>query len=157
MVDALSVEQQGEEAMVFVEGLLRELGLDATVHARVVDSTTAEVAVEGEGLGVLIGPGGTTLGALQEVTRTFVQRRTGGQSERIVVDVAGYRAKRAAALQRFTRDIAQKVAASGSEQALEPMSAADRKVVHDTVNEIAGVATRSEGEEPQRYIVIYPT
>jgi len=93
---------------------------------------------------------------VQELARTVVQRRTGGRSERILVDVAGYRAKRAAALQRFTRQVAEEVVASLSERALEPMSASDRKVVHDTVNEIEGVVTRSVGEEPRRYIVVAP-
>ncbi len=112
------------------------------------------MVVEGQELGVLVGPGGATLAALQELARTFVQKRTGGQSSRIIVDVAGYRAKRTAALQRFAQQIAEEVIASGSDRALEPMSAADRKVVHDTINEIDGLSTRSEGEEPRRYIVI---
>lgn len=154
MGETLSLEEQGETARAFVEGLVRELGLDAAVSSRVVDDETAEVAVQGEGLGLLVGPGGATLQALQELTRTYVQRRTGGHSERIVVDVAGYRARRVEALQRFTRQIVDEVLASGHERALEPMGAADRKVVHDTVNAIEGVETRSEGEDPQRHIVI---
>jgi spoIIIJ-associated protein len=154
--EALSLEEQGESAREFVAGLIQELGLPATVSARVIDEETAEVSVEGKELGVLIGPGGATLGALQELARTFVQKRTGGQSSRILVDVAGYRAKRAAALQRFAKRISEEVSASGVEQALEPMSAADRKVVHDTVNELEGLVTRSEGEEPRRFIVISP-
>ena len=100
------------------------------------------------------GRAGATLAALQELARTFVQKRTGGQSSRIIVDVAGYRAKRTAALQRFATQIAEEVTASGTERALEPMLAADRKVVHDTINEIDGLSTRSEGEEPRRYVVI---
>lgn len=154
--DTLSLEEQGESAREFVEGLVRELGLDAAVSSRVVDEETAEVAVDGESLGLLVGPGGATLQALQEITRTYVQRRTGGHSDRIMVDVAGYRARRAEALQRFTRQIVEEVLASRQERALEPMAASDRKVVHDTVNAIEGVATRSEGEDPRRYIVISP-
>ncbi|HML00021.1 MAG TPA: RNA-binding cell elongation regulator Jag/EloR [Acidimicrobiales bacterium] len=153
---SLSLEEQAESARDFVAGLLRELGLEAEVNVRTLDDSTAEVSVQGDGLGVLVGPGGATLAALQEVTRTVVQKHTGGHSERILVDVAGYRAKRAEALQRFTRQVAAEVSASGTEQALEPMSAADRKVVHDTVNEMAGVQTRSEGEDPRRFIVISP-
>lgn len=150
----MSLEEQGQAAQTFVEGLLREMGMDAAVSLRMVDDTTAEVAVEGEGLGVLVGPRGATLGALQELTRTVVQKHTGGHSERILVDVAGYRARRAEALQRFTQQVADEVISSGTERALEPMSAADRKVVHDAANEIDGVVTRSEGEEPRRYIVL---
>lgn len=153
----LSLQEQGESARAFMAGLIDEMGLDAAVSVRLVDESTAEVAVDGSGLGILIGPGGATLAALQELTRTVVQKQTGGHSERILVDVAGYRAKRAEALQRFTKQIADEVLESGAERSLEPMSAADRKVVHDTVNELAGLETRSEGEDPRRYIVISPT
>ena len=155
--ETLSLEEQGEAAREFIAGLVGELGLSAAVSVRKVDEDTAEVAVDGPELGILIGPGGATLGALQELARTFVQKRTGGHSERILVDVAGYRARRAEALQRFTTQIADEVLESGAARALEPMSAADRKVVHDTVNEIDGVETRSEGEDPRRYIVISPS
>ncbi len=154
--ETLTLEEQGESAREFVAGLIDEIGLSAEVSTRIVDDETAEVVVEGQELGVLVGPGGATLAALQELARTFVQKRTGGQSSRIVVDVAGYRAKRTAALQRFATQIAEEVTESGTERALEPMSAADRKVVHDTINDIDGLATRSEGEEPRRYIVISP-
>lgn len=152
--ETLTLEEQGESAREFVAGLIDELGLRAEVSARLVDDETAEVVVEGQELGVLVGPGGATLAALQELARTYVQKRTGGQSSRIVVDVAGYRAKRTVALQKFARQIAEEVSTAGAERALEPMTASDRKVVHDTINEIEGLATRSEGEEPRRYIVI---
>ena len=153
---SLSLEEQGRAAREFVVGLLREMGMEAEVTVRTLDESTAEVSVQGDGLGILVGPGGATLAALQEVTRTVLQKHTGGHSDRILVDVAGYRAKRAEALQRFTRQVAEEVLASGSERALEPMSASDRKVVHDTVNDLVGVQTRSEGEDPRRFIVISP-
>ena len=76
--------------------------------------------------------------------------------DRILVDVAGYRAKRAEALGRFTTKVVEEVVASGREKALEAMSPADRKVVHDTVNELGGAVTRSEGVEPRRFVVISP-
>ncbi|HEY7948468.1 MAG TPA: RNA-binding cell elongation regulator Jag/EloR [Acidimicrobiales bacterium] len=154
--EVLTLQEQGESAREFIEGLIEELGLDATVSLREVDPETIEVVVEGQELGILVGRGGATLGAIQELARTVVQSRTAGPTERILVDVAGYRAKRAEALQRFTRQVAEEVMASGSEQALEPMLAPDRKVVHDTVSDIDGVATRSEGEEPRRYVVLSP-
>lgn len=155
--EVLSLQEQSDAAREFVEGLVAELGLIASVTAELVDDETARIAVDGEGLGPLVGPGGATLAALQEVTRTYVQRQTGGQSDRILVDVAGYRAKRIVALQRFTRQVAEEVLSTGTERALEPMSPPDRKVVHDTVNDIAGVTTRSEGEDPRRHIIITPT
>jgi spoIIIJ-associated protein len=154
--EQLSLEEQGESAREFVEGLVQMLGLAGTVTTNVVDTGTIQVSVDGPELGILIGPGGGTLAAVQDLARTVVQRRTSGRSERILVDVAGYRAKRAAALQRFTRQVVEEVLSSSTERALEPMSAADRKVVHDTVNEVKGVVTRSVGEEPRRYIVVAP-
>jgi spoIIIJ-associated protein len=154
--EVLSLEEQGESAREFIEGLVEEIGLEAAVSLRVIDSETVEVVVDGNELGILVGRGGATLGALQELARTVVQSRTAGPTERILVDVAGYRAKRAEALQRFTRQVAEEVLSSGSEQALEPMLAPDRKVVHDTVADIDGVETRSEGEEPRRYVVVSP-
>ncbi len=153
----MTVLEQGEAAKAFVQGLVERMGVPAQVAVHQVDDETVTVMVDGEHVGPLIGHGGATLAALQELTRTYVQKLTGGQSERVVVDVAGYRERRTAALQRFTRQVAEQVKASGQAQALEPMGAADRKVVHDTVNEIAGVTTRSEGEDPRRYIVIQPT
>ncbi len=154
--EVLSLQEQGESAREFIEGLIEELGLEASVSVREVDSETIEVVVDGAELGLLVGRGGATLGALQELARTVVQSRTAGPTERILVDVAGYRAKRAEALQRFTKQVAEEVVASGSEQAMEPMLAPDRKVVHDTVGDIDGVQTRSEGEEPRRYVVLSP-
>jgi spoIIIJ-associated protein len=154
--EVLSLEEQGESARGFIEGLIEEIGLEAAVSLRVIDTETVEVVVEGQELGVLVGRGGATLGALQELARTVVQSRTAGPTERILVDVAGYRAKRAEALQRFTTQVAEQVVASGTEQAMEPMLAPDRKIVHDTVAEIEGVETRSEGEEPRRFVVLSP-
>jgi spoIIIJ-associated protein len=154
--EVLTLEEQGESAREFIEGLIDEIGLEASVTVRVIDSETVEVVVDGQELGILVGRGGATLGALQELARTVVQSRTAGPTERILVDVAGYRAKRSEALQRFTRQVADEVLASGTEQALEPMLAPDRKVVHDTVSDIEGVETRSEGEEPRRYVVVSP-
>lgn len=155
-VGEMTLQEQGDAARIFVEGLVDRLGLRASVAIRTTAEDTVSVDVDGEGLGTLVGPGGTTLAALQELTRTYVQKITGGQSDRILVDVAGYRAKRVEALQRFTQGVADEVLASGTAKALEPMSAADRKVVHDTVNAIDGVVTRSEGEDPRRYIVLAP-
>jgi spoIIIJ-associated protein len=152
----VSLAEQGEVAREFLDGLLAEFGATGTVSVHELDEETVEVAVEGEDLGLLIGPKGSTLSALQEVTRTVVQRQTGGRNGRLLVDVAAYRQKRKAALERFTKQVAEEVKDSGVRRVLEPMSAADRKVVHDTVNDIDGVATTSEGEEPRRRVVIQP-
>lgn len=155
-VDEPSLEEQGETARAFVEGLVQAFDLEAQVATRALDEDTIEVAVTGEGLGVLIGPKAETLGAVQELARTVVQRQVSGRSGRIVVDVAAYRQKRREALERFTRGVADDVKSSGVARVLEAMPPADRKVVHDTVNEIPGVSTSSEGEEPRRRVVITP-
>jgi spoIIIJ-associated protein len=151
-----SVQEQAAAAEEFLSGLVEAFGLTADVSSEEVDEAV-EVRIDGEDLGLLIGPKGRTLWALQELTKTVVQRQQGGGlSTRIRVDVAGYRERRKAALERFTQDAAAAVLDSGQARALEPMGAADRKVVHDTVNDIDGVVTRSEGEDPRRRVVIAP-
>jgi spoIIIJ-associated protein len=154
MEESLTLEQQGQAAADFVSGLVREFGLNADVGFVEIDEETVQIAAAGEDLGLLVGPRGATLSAVQDLTRTFVQRQSENRTDRILVDVGGYREKRVAALRRFTQGIVAEVKESGEERVLEPMSPADRKVVHDTVNEIDGVETRSEGTEPSRYVVI---
>jgi spoIIIJ-associated protein len=148
----------GEVGEEFLRGLISAFGVDGTVTRNALDDgDTIELAVEGTDVGMLIGPRGLTLSALQELTRTVAQRKVTEGQPRIVVDVAGYRKDRREALERFTRDVAAQVVASGVVRVLEPMPPADRKVVHDTVNTIDGVVTSSEGEEPRRRVVIQPT
>jgi spoIIIJ-associated protein len=156
MAEGMTLEEQGEVGRAFLAGLLSEYGVSASVETRLLDDETVEIAAMGEDLGLLVGPRGSTLSALQDLTRAVVQRQCPSRTDRILVDVAGYREKRSAALKRFSTQIAEEVIATGQEKALEAMSPADRKAVHDAVNEIEGVATRSEGEDPNRYIVIAP-
>ena len=153
--DDVPVTEQAEMARAFVAGLVEAFGASATVTAAVEDDTI-EVAVTGEDLGLLIGPKGQTLQAVQELAKTVVQRHVPGRVARLHVDVAGYREKRREALARFTHQVAEQVVATGERRALEPMNPADRKVVHDTANTIDGVTTTSEGEEPRRRVVILP-
>ena len=152
----LDLGQQAEVAEAFVRGLLERFSLPAETTTVTVDEETFEVQVSGPELGLLIGPKGQTLQAVQELTRTAVQRKASNRTGRILVDVAGYRVKRREALERFTRQVADDVRASGVQRVLEPMNPADRKVVHDTANTIEGVRTISEGEEPHRRVVILP-
>lgn len=157
MDNDVSLKQQAEAAATFLAGLVDAAGATSgKVEIHEIDENTVEVAVVGDQLGLLIGPNGATLAAVQDLTRTAVQRSTGSRNGRIMVDVGGYREKRRAALERFTRQIAAQVVESGQRKILEPMQAADRKVVHDTANTIEGVATVSEGEEPRRRVVIEP-
>ncbi|MGH8980200.1 MAG: RNA-binding cell elongation regulator Jag/EloR [Acidimicrobiales bacterium] len=156
VADDITLEQQGAVAKEFLEGLIGRYGLEASIDVRELDEETIELSAKGDGLGVLVGPKGATLSAIQDVTRTVVQRHFPNKTDRIIVDVAGYRERRAAALRRFSSEVAAEVIESGTERALEPMSPADRKVVHDAVAEIEGVSSSSEGEEPRRYVVVSP-
>jgi spoIIIJ-associated protein len=149
---------QGEVVQGFISDLLDAFGLDGSVTISTApDDGAIEVAVAGDDLGLLIGPKGNTLQAIQELSRSVLQRQRQADSHaRVRVDVGGYRERRKAALERFVQDVAQQVKESGEQKALEPMSPPDRKVVHDTVNEIEGVTTISEGEDSRRRVVILP-
>jgi len=157
MAEGVTLEEQAAVAKEFLEGLVTTMGLEAEVEVRVIDEETVELSVDGgEGLGVLVGPRGTTLAAVQDVTRTVVQGKYPTKTDRILVDIARYRERRAEALTRFTKKLSAEVIEAGEERALEPMSPADRKVVHDAANDIEGISTRSEGEEPSRFVVLIP-
>ena len=141
----------------FLSGLVDSFGLEGTIEVESIDEETNEIKVQGADLGLLVGPKGNTLAAIQELSRTVVHRRVPGRAEgRLRLDVGGYRQRRREALERFTQAIADEVRSSGVQKALEPMSPADRKVVHDTVNEMDGVSTISEGEDSRRRVVIIP-
>jgi spoIIIJ-associated protein len=150
----VSLEEQAEMAEAFTRGFIERFGLPATVSARSEGDDDVYVDVTGDDLGILIGPKAATVDAVQELVRTAVQRRIGGHGARIHVDVGGYRARRQEALAEFARQAAQRALESGRDQVFEPMSPVDRKIVHDIVNEIDGVSTISEGEEPRRRVVI---
>jgi spoIIIJ-associated protein len=157
MTTEVSQEEQGEIVQDFLDGLVEAFDLDGDVRTETVDDEMIEVQVVGDDLGLLIGPKGLTLAAVQELARTVVQRRAEGNPRgRFRVDVGGYRQRRREALERFALSVADEVKESGAQKALEPMNAADRKVVHDAINEIEGVATTSEGEDPRRRVVILP-
>jgi len=156
MAEGMTLEEQGAIGKTFLEGLVAAFGLTATIEVRLLDEETVELAVDGDDLGILVGPRGTTLAALQEVTRTAVQSKCPSRTDRILVDVARYRERRAKALTEFTQTLAAEVVESGEERQMEPMSPADRKVIHDAATEIEGVVTRSEGEDPDRFVVISP-
>jgi spoIIIJ-associated protein len=151
------LEEQGEVAAEFLEGLLSRMGLRAGVDLEIKDGTMyAEIAGEGpddEDMGLLIGRHGLTLEALQELTRLVVGRRTDSRC-RVVVDVQGYRQRRRDRLVARAREAARRVARTGREVELEPMNAYERKVVHDAVAEVSGVTSSSRGEEPERRVVI---
>jgi spoIIIJ-associated protein len=150
------LDEQGRVAKEFLSRLTEEFGISASVKVVRPDEETVDLELEGSDLGLLIGPKGATLLAIQDLTRTAVVHRTGAGNGRIHVDVGGYRRKRTEALVRFAQQVAASVQQSGTRSVLEPMSAADRKVVHDAINGIEGVSTLSEGEEPRRRVVVVP-
>ena len=136
MAEGISLAEQGSIAKEFLVGLLASMDIKAEVSVKELDEETVEVSVTANPpteLGVLVGPRGTTLQALQEVTRTVVQSKSPSRTDRILVDVAQYRERRVAALGRFAQQVAVEVVDTGEERALEPMSAADRKAVHDAL------------------------
>jgi spoIIIJ-associated protein len=151
----MEIAEQVQVAKSFTEGLMERFGVTAAVTAESQDDYVV-VNVEGPDLGLLIGRDGATMQAMRELVKTALQRHTEGQSARVRLDVGGYDQRRRAALEEFARGLAARAAETGKDQALEPMSASDRKVVHDAVNEIEGVTTISEGEEPRRRVVIRP-
>ena len=145
----------GAAAADFLNGLVSAFGTTGQVSVN-REGEEIEVRVDGTELGLLVGPGGGTLLAIQDLTRVASQRRLGDQDTRLRVDIAGYRERRRAALGRFAEKVAEEVKATGSARRLEPMNSADRKIVHDTLIEFEGVTTRSEGEDPKRRVVVEP-
>ena len=146
-----------EAGTSFLQGLLVAFGVSATVTTGEQGPYT-EFRVEGDpaGLGVLIGQKAQTLQAVQELLRTVIYHRVGESSVRVLLDVAGYRERRRVALEAFTRKVAAEVAELGERRVLEPMSAMDRKVVHDTAGTLPGIVSQSEGEDPYRRVVLAP-
>lgn len=136
----------------FVSGLLAAMGLAAEVVTSVEDER-ALIDVTGDDLGVLIGRRGQTLDALQEVTRTAVQRRLRARV-RLLVDIEGYRARRRASLAEYAQAMARRALERGTEIELEAMNAYERKVVHDAIAGVTGASSYSEGEEPNRRVIV---
>lgn len=143
------------EAEKFLLGLAGALGSSAEVSSQ-IEGDEIEVQLNGSDLGLLVGPRGSTLQAVQDLTRVVSQRRMGDHETRLRVDVGGYRAKRKEALGRFVNQVADEVVASGTARALEPMPSSDRKIVHDALTGRTDISTHSEGEDPNRRVVIAP-
>ena len=152
------LEEEGEIAADYLEELLDIADLDGDIDID-VDHGRAAVEIVSEdpadrSLRRLAGRDGEVLDALQELTRLAVQAKTGERS-RLMLDVAGYRAGRRAALTEVATEAVARAKAAGEPVALDPMNPFERKVVHDAVA-AAGLASDSEGVEPQRYVVVRP-
>ncbi|MGY1843375.1 Jag family protein [Modestobacter sp. SYSU DS0875] len=146
--------REGDVAGDYLERLLDILDVDGDIDLD-VEGDRASVAVVGGQLKTLIGPDGATLEALQELTRLAVAQSTGVRS-RLMLDIGGFRAKRRADLTSLAAAAAERVAQSRQPERLAPMNPFERKVVHDVVATTAGVRSESEGEEPNRRVVVLP-
>ncbi|MFL5790590.1 MAG: protein jag [Actinomycetota bacterium] len=155
--DDVDIEDQADAVADFVEELLTRMDIDAIaepseeggrMYVDILDGDDADMAL-------LIGKQGATLDAIQELARQVVGRRL-DQRIRVLVDVEDYRKRRTSKVEEKARLAAERALESGEEQALEPMDALERKIAHDAVAQMDGVETESKGDEPERYVVVFP-
>ena len=153
--DAAPIEEQATVAREFLSGLLEAFGLEGEITTE-VDGDVLSLKVLGGQSEALVGQRGIIMHSVLELTRTVIQRKTFG-APRMRIDIAGYGERRREALTIYAGKLAEKVLAEGGEIMLEPMNPADRKVVHDAIAAIEGVRSYSEGEDPERSVVIVRT
>jgi spoIIIJ-associated protein len=155
--DDIDIEEQADAVADFVEELLTRMDIDAIaepseqggrMYVDILDGDDADMAL-------LIGKQGATLDAIQELARQVVGRRL-DERIRVLVDVEDYRKRRTSKVEDKARSAAEHALESGEQQSLEPMDALERKIAHDAVAQIEGVRTESQGEDPERYVVIFP-
>jgi spoIIIJ-associated protein len=148
-------EGQAAEAGWLVSRIVTELGIDGSVD---VDegNDAITITVSGSDPAVLIGRHGQTIDAVQYLLNVIQYRAYGDAKKDVVVDAAGYRERRRATLETLADEIADRVRENGEAEELEPMTSVERKIVHLHLKEAAGVATSSEGAEPNRYVVVLP-
>jgi len=151
--DLSSLEEEGEIAADYIEGLLDIADLDGDIDMD-VEGDRAVVSVVGATLDELVGDDGEVLEALQELTRLAVHRRTGTRA-RLMLDVGGFRARRRIELAELGRSVAAEVSRTGEPKKLRAMSPFERKIIHDAIA-LAGLRSESEGEEPNRRVVVFP-
>jgi spoIIIJ-associated protein len=152
-VSLADLEQEGEIAADYIEGLLDVADLDGDIDMD-VEGDRAVVSVVGATLDELVGDSGEVLDALQELTRLAVHRQTGART-RLMLDIGGYRAQRRADLSELGASVAEEVKRTGEAKALAAMNAFERKIVHDAVA-AAGLRSESEGIDPNRRVVVLP-
>jgi len=150
--DGSLLEREGDIAADYLEALLDIADLDGDIDID-VEGNRAAVSIVGADLSTLVGAEGEALEALQELTRLAVHQVTGVRS-RLMLDIGGHRARRREELTELGRETARRVADDGQTVRLDPMTPFERKVVHDAVSAVDGVISESEGEEPNRRIVV---
>lgn len=148
----LSAEEQAKIAGEFLEGLVEAYGLEGDVKTS-IDDDVIIANVEGEQTEALVGDRGNVRSAIHELTRTVIQRYT-QDANRLRLDIAGYAERRRQALAIYAEQLIEQLRQEGGEIMLEPMSPADRKVIHDVAAENEGIGSYSEGEAPRRYVVL---
>jgi spoIIIJ-associated protein len=148
--------QEGDVAGDYLERLLDVVDYDGDIDLD-VEAGRAMVSIDGgDDLAKLVGPRGVVLEALQELTRLAVQQQTGARS-RLMLDIAKWRAVRRSDLGELGRTTARRVLEGGEPIRLQPMTPFERKIVHDAVADLDGVYSESDGEEPQRCVVVFPS
>jgi spoIIIJ-associated protein len=147
------LEEEGDVAADYLEGLLDIADLDGDIDID-VENDRASLAIAGGALGHLVGDSGEVLDALQELTRLAVQTSLGERS-RLMLDIDNFRSTKKTELTKLAHEIADEVKSTGEQIKLKPMNAFERKVIHDTIQEI-GLTSESEGEEPNRCVVVLP-
>ena len=147
------LEEEGDIAADYLEGLLDITDLDGDIDID-VENDRASLAVVGGKLGHLVGSNGEVLDAIQELTRLAVQTSTGDRS-RLMLDIDGFRASRKAELRKLAKESAEEVTTTKSSLKLAPMNAFERKIIHDTIQDL-GLTSESEGEDPDRCVIIFP-
>jgi spoIIIJ-associated protein len=147
------LEEEGDIAADYLEALLDIADLDGDIDID-VENNRASVAIVGAKLENLVGRDGEVLDALQELTRLAVQSSTGDRS-RLMLDIGGFRENRRTDLKALADEKAAEAKASGAPIKLSPMNAFERKIVHDRIQDL-GLSSESEGEDPNRFVVIFP-
>ncbi len=148
-------EGQAAESRKLVSRIVTELGIDATLDVE-EGRDTITVTVAGGNVAPIIGRNGQTIDAVQYLLNVIAYRAYGEAKKDVVVDADGYRERRRATLETLADEIADRVRQTGTAEELEPMTSVERKVIHLRLKEAAGVATASEGTEPNRYVVVLP-
>ncbi len=149
---SISLDGQAEVAKSFLVGLLEAVDIEGEVETR-MEEDLVTLEVQGEETEALVGPRGSGIEALHTIAKSVIKRKTDGGA-RLRLDIAGYGRRRSEALAIYAAGLIEQVASEGGELMLEPMNAADRKVIHDTVSRHDNMRSFSEGEAPQRYVVI---
>lgn len=154
-VEVVEVGEMGEHAKDVLQDVLNKMEFLAIANLKERESEYIELEIKGEDMGRIIGKDGATLNALQYLISTILSKKK-GERVRVLIDAEGYRKKRQRRIERMAEEIAAEVESSGKEVKLDPMSAADRRAVHIAIKENPNLTSYSEGEGPERRVIIAP-